>query len=652
MSSLQEIKKNFQNNNNLDSFNQIPQSHPFRRNQSEMFNSPKINQQFNNQNPPIPQQKIIQKSNEENPKNSPNPEKKTITQSQSSINIRGFNPMNHIPPKYDIYGFLKPLEKRKEDMSILQNKDIKIPWCTQNSNKSGAMTRTELLNIRRKEKVPDISYDLDKDGYVGGRDLVISKKYDIDKDGKLNEQEKKAAYEGLKNNIEDNYIWNVDNQGGRRQFRLLQKRGKFIDAEDFWPIRDTYPVHPLTKVVPHCSTLSELKKLRKEENIKQINKNLAEYEENNPRKLLYSSNNKKEIDENNENNLNLKKPLFSSIQQIKDENLKNARIKCGLEPEFIDNRDLKKHPGLEYVYNPHYKTQKEIKAAYKKESLDELKKLANIKYKSDIDRLNEREDEIFAKLYLDKDGLTYSKIKDKNRKEINEYNIKTFSSQALGVHGHELPKFAESENKEFWKLKEGYCENPKFQSQCEYLESIKYYKPPGEDLLLNEHRDEEPQWIDPFKKVHVLEAKYKKENLIPKLNNINIFKNFDPNNPKPIELTTKKQHIYRWTTLVNQFAPNKFKKGRFFDSLPEEGEKRGDMDNNQIDFGGFKGFFSDYMRNKDPKNKSQSVKGKENGNNIDNNVVLAKDSLFQKYSSREQSKTNLPKNSMVRTKGF
>ena len=76
MSSLQEIKKNFQNNNNLDSFNQIPQSHPFRRNQSEMFNSPKINQQFNNQNPPIPQQKIIQKSNEENPKNSPNPEKK------------------------------------------------------------------------------------------------------------------------------------------------------------------------------------------------------------------------------------------------------------------------------------------------------------------------------------------------------------------------------------------------------------------------------------------------------------------------------------------------------------------------------------------------------------------------------------------------
>ena len=638
---MQQIKQNFQNN---EQFNQIPQSHPLRRNNSQML----FNQNQNQYNSPIP---ATQRKISEIPKK-PEPKKeKTLTQSQSALNIRGFNPMNHIPPKYDLYGFLKPLEKRKEDMSILQNKDkIKIPWCTQNSNKSGAMTRTELIELRRKEKLPDISYDLDKDGYVGGRDLVISKRFDVDKDGKLNEQEKKAAYEGLANNIEDNYLWNIDNQGVKRQFRLLQKRGKFIDAEDFWPIRDTYPVHPMSKIVPHCATLSELKKLRKEENIKQINKNLADYEEKNPSKLLYSSNIKNE--ENIQNNNNLNKPLFSSIQQIKDAKLKNARIKCGLEPEFLDNRDIKKHPGLEYVYNPNFKTQKEIKAAYKKESLEESKKLANINHKSDIERLNEREDEIFAKLYIDKEGLTYSKIKDQKRKEINEYNIKTFSSQALGVHGHELPKFSESEtNKEFWKLKDGYCENPKFQSQCEYLESIKYYKPPGEELLLNEHRDEDPNWIDPFKRVHVLEAKYKKENLIPKINNINIFKNFDPNNPKPIELTHKKQHIYRWTTLVNQFAPNKFKKGRFFDSLPKEGEKHGERETIEPAFPGFKGFFSDYMKNKEQKQKSQSIKGKENGNNSENNV-LAKDSLFQKYSSRDQAKTNLSKNTMVRSKGF
>ena len=638
MSSLQEIKKNFKINNNSESFNQIPQSHPFRRNQSQLMNPQKINDLA-----PITQQKFAQKS--ENPQNPSIPGKKILTQSQSSINIRGFNPLNHIPPKYDLYGYLKPPEKRREDMSVLQNKEnIKLPWCTQNSNKSGAMTRTELLQLRRKEKIPDISYDLDKDGYVGGRDLVLSKRFDLDKDGKLNEQEKKAAYEGIANNVEENYVWNVDNQGGKRQFRLLQKRGKFIDAEDFWPIRDTYPVHPLTNFKPHCATLSELKKLRKEENIKQINKNLSDYEEKNPSRLLFSSNNN---NLENNNDINKKKPLYQSIQQIKDEKLKNARVKCGLEPQFVDNRDIKNHPGLEYVYNPHFKTQREIKDSYKKESLEESKKLANIAHKSDIERLNEREDEIFAKLYLDKEGLTYSKIKDQKRREINEYNIKTFSSQALGVHGHELPKFSESEtNKEFWKLKDGYCENPKFQSQCEYLESIKYYKPPGEELLLNEHRDEDPNWIDPFKRVHVLEAKYKKENLITKLNNINIFKNFDPNNPKPIDLSQQKRHIYRWTTLVNQFAPNKFKKGRFFDSLPEEGEKLSNAEKNQGDFSSLKVF-----QNKELKNKSQSIKGKDNGNPLESNN-LGKDSLFQKYSSRDQAKTNLPKNSVVRTKGF
>lgn len=34
--------------------------------------------------------------------------------------------------------------------------------------------------------MPDISFDLDGDGKVGGQDLVIAKLFDKDKDGKLN----------------------------------------------------------------------------------------------------------------------------------------------------------------------------------------------------------------------------------------------------------------------------------------------------------------------------------------------------------------------------------------------------------------------------------------------------------------------------------
>ena len=164
---------------------------------------------------PLPKIKNEDAKNKEEAVN----QNKEITNKDSKLlnTINGFNPMNHVPPKYDIYGYLKPIDKRREDMSILSNKDnIKIPWCEKNSNVSGAMTRTELIAKRKKEKIPDISYDLDQDGYVGGRDYVIAKRYDVDNDGKLNEQEKKAAYEGIKNKIEENYVWNIDKLGGVR----------------------------------------------------------------------------------------------------------------------------------------------------------------------------------------------------------------------------------------------------------------------------------------------------------------------------------------------------------------------------------------------------------------------------------------------------
>lgn len=47
-------------------------------------------------------------------------------------------------------------------------------------------TRTKLSEIRRSVKVPHISYDLDGDGYVGGRDYIIAKQFDKDGDGRLN----------------------------------------------------------------------------------------------------------------------------------------------------------------------------------------------------------------------------------------------------------------------------------------------------------------------------------------------------------------------------------------------------------------------------------------------------------------------------------
>ena len=613
----------------------------------------------------IPPQVIPQPNLLEQNQNSNNEQNQEIQKSQSTLykgtkteenlnknlfnTAKGFNPMHHIPPKYDIYGYLKPLAKRYEDMSILKNKDkIKIPWCEKNSNKSGAMTRTELIDKRKKEKIPDISYDLDQDGYVGGRDYVIAKRFDVDNDGKLNEQEKKAAYEGIKNNIEANYIWNIDKLGGVRPLRLLQKRGKFIEAEDFLPIRDTYPKHPMHDIIPKCATFTDLKNLRKQENIKDMNEKMMEVEKIEKEKLSKNYENMKNID------IPKKRPKYTSMNQIKQEKIKQQRIKCGLSPLTSDNRNNTVNPpSLEYIYNPKHKTKKEIDEDFHKENFSESKKLAMIKHKTDVERLNEREDEIFANLYSTEDRKTYSKIKEKNKKEANEYNIKTFSKQTLGVHGHDLPQFSKNEPlKFFWKNKGDYCESPKYQSQREYLESIKYYKPPGEDLYLNEHRAESPKWIDPFKKEHYPLEKKAEKKIITNLNEINIFSNFDPNEVKELDYNPKPKHIVRWTSLVNQFAPNKFKKGRFFDSLPEQKENKNE---DKDIFANLKGFMSNYMKNLLNKENAKNAKNKEKNLPQNENIKPGKDLLYQKFSasSKEQNKNNgINKNFVARTKGF
>ena len=114
-----------------------------------------------------------------------------------------FNPLTHIPPSYDIYGHQIPPNPNQSKYNILAEKDnIKVPWENNPLYKSTPMTRTKLLERRKKERIPDISYDLDGDGFVGGRDYVLSKRYDVDGDGKLNEIERKNALEGIQNGVE------------------------------------------------------------------------------------------------------------------------------------------------------------------------------------------------------------------------------------------------------------------------------------------------------------------------------------------------------------------------------------------------------------------------------------------------------------------
>ena len=108
------------------------------------------------------------------------------------------------------------------------------------------MTLTKLKEFRKKEILPDLSYDLDGDGFVGGRDYVIARRFDEGFKNYLTAEEKAKVKEALENGYENGFVWNVEASGAQRPYRIMQKRGVFVDGDDFLGVTDTYPQHPLS----------------------------------------------------------------------------------------------------------------------------------------------------------------------------------------------------------------------------------------------------------------------------------------------------------------------------------------------------------------------------------------------------------------------
>lgn len=89
----------------------------------------------------------------------------------------------------------KVLVKSKQ-ANVLANPDsVKIPdWWNDKVRPSSTgprkMTQRILLEQRKKEGIPDISYDLDGDGFVGGKDYVVAKRFDKGHKMRLTEEER------------------------------------------------------------------------------------------------------------------------------------------------------------------------------------------------------------------------------------------------------------------------------------------------------------------------------------------------------------------------------------------------------------------------------------------------------------------------------
>ena len=59
-------------------------------------------------------------------------------------------------------------------------------------------------------------------------------------------------------------MWNVEASGAQRQYRILQKRGVMVNADDYNGIVESYPEHPIHKVKPVLKTQTELNDYRKQ----------------------------------------------------------------------------------------------------------------------------------------------------------------------------------------------------------------------------------------------------------------------------------------------------------------------------------------------------------------------------------------------------
>lgn len=71
--------------------------------------------------------------------------------------------------------------------------------------------------------------------------------------------------------IADKFTWGVEQSGAQRSYRIMQKRGVIVDADDFHAVTSTYPEHPLSQVVPKVANKDELKDARLNSYRKAIN---------------------------------------------------------------------------------------------------------------------------------------------------------------------------------------------------------------------------------------------------------------------------------------------------------------------------------------------------------------------------------------------
>lgn len=299
----------------------------------------------------------------------------------------------------------------------------KIPESWENT--PNFITRTEMLQFRRRKSIPDPSFDLDGDGSVGPHDLFLATKFDIDKDGKLNKQEFENALKAIKGGYADNFVWGCESSGLNRSFRLVQKRGKIITDEDFGQIRETYPTLETSQRTLTKSQLENMRKTQAKEESKlnelRVNTKVKEFLplESFLDKDHYISN-----------------PKYPTLTNKKEAETKIAREKAGLSE---NPKDLKtEQVNFYYLNDPKNLSFSDMKTNRRVSLVNKLNNSIDFSHITFYEKIEKE------KSYNGANGrMLRDTIMERKKKDVEHFE-KTFTNRALGIHGKELPKFVEN----------------------------------------------------------------------------------------------------------------------------------------------------------------------------------------------------------------
>lgn len=226
-----------------------------------------------------------------------------------------------------------------------------------------------------------------------------------------------------------------------RPFRLMQKRGVMVDADDYSKVTGTYPEHPIHSHRPKFGTSTELKDHRK--SVEKLD--IKGKKDANDAKI--ASIKTKTFKDYYQPQEYVPNPRYTATWQKTAEQKLNTRAEHGLKPipDEVNHAKLP-NPSLYWVDKPLVVSKSLLVEKKKQDHLRDQQKFEK-NFESHVDgqgRIEERENCIARITFKGLDTVTMNKqvVKDRRTQEMIEDMTKKFGNQVLGVHGAELPKFA------------------------------------------------------------------------------------------------------------------------------------------------------------------------------------------------------------------